>query len=108
MNQSVAPTSFITSTSRRREYSESRIVLAISRIEAITSRIVSTAAVIVTRLVTWRIFLVSLRLLETFCTDGSIVRAVGGVSASRIDSTYCGLVGITWKLSGSGLVPSSL
>ncbi len=37
MNQSVAPTSFITSTSRRRAYSERRIVLAISRIEAIVS-----------------------------------------------------------------------
>ena len=38
MNQSVAPTSFITSTSRRRAYSDRRIVLAISRIDAIVSR----------------------------------------------------------------------
>ena len=39
MNQLVAPTSFITSTSRRRAKIDSRIVLPISRIEA-TSRIV--------------------------------------------------------------------
>jgi hypothetical protein len=34
MNQSVAPTSFMTSTSRRREKSESRMVFAISIVEA--------------------------------------------------------------------------
>ena len=39
MNQFVAPTSFITSISRRREKIESRIVFAISSVEAITSRI---------------------------------------------------------------------
>ncbi len=39
MNQSVAPTSFITSTSRRLAYSDRRIVLAISSTEAIVSRI---------------------------------------------------------------------
>ena len=37
MNQLVAPTSFITSTSRRRAKTDSRIVLAISAIEASTS-----------------------------------------------------------------------
>src|ERR1700758_3942537 len=37
MNQSVAPTSFITSTSRLRAYSDSRIVLAMSSTEAIVS-----------------------------------------------------------------------
>ena len=38
-NQFVAPTSFITSISRRREKIESRIVFAISSIEAISSTI---------------------------------------------------------------------
>ena len=42
MNQSVAPTSFITSTSRRRAYSDSRIVFAISRIEATHSSTASS------------------------------------------------------------------
>ena len=37
MNQSVAPTSFITSTSRRRENSDRRIVFEISSTEANTS-----------------------------------------------------------------------
>ena len=37
-NQLVAPTSFITSISRRRAKIESRIVLAISSVEAIRSR----------------------------------------------------------------------
>ena len=37
MNQSVAPTSFITSTSRRLAYSERRMVLAIRSIDAIVS-----------------------------------------------------------------------
>ena len=38
-NQFVAPTSFITSISRRREKIESRIVFAISRVDAINSTI---------------------------------------------------------------------
>ena len=42
MNQFVAPTSFITSISRRRAKIESRIVFAISSVEAITSRITAT------------------------------------------------------------------
>src|ERR1700689_4924282 len=87
MNQSVAPTSFITSTSRRRAYKDSRMVLAISRIEAIVSNTVRAAAVIVTRLVTSRIFLVSVVLLETLWIAGSIVPvpppALGGVSELR-------------------------
>src|SRR5262249_25945679 len=39
MNQFVAPTSFITSISRRREKIESRIVFAMSSVDAITRRI---------------------------------------------------------------------
>ena len=41
-NQFVAPTSFITSISRRREKIESRIVFAISSVEAISSTITAT------------------------------------------------------------------
>ncbi len=67
---------------------------------------------IVTRLVTSRIFLVSLRLLETLWIDWSMVPvpapAVGGDSELRTASTLAGLSGITWNVSGSGLVPSSL
>ena len=42
MNQFVAPTSFITSISRRREKIESRIVFAMSSVDAITRRITAT------------------------------------------------------------------
>ena len=42
MNQFVAPTSFMTSISRRRAKIESRIVFAISSVAAITSRITAT------------------------------------------------------------------
>ena len=60
MNQSVAPTSFITSTSRRRENSDRRIVLEISRtLEAISSRTASSAIVSFTTRVAVRIFVVS-------------------------------------------------
>ena len=41
-NQLVAPTSFITSISRRREKIERRIVFAIRRVEAISSMITPT------------------------------------------------------------------
>ena len=109
MNQSVAPTSFITSTSRRRAYSDRRIVLAISRIEASTSRTVSTAAVIVTRLVTSRIFCVSVCLFDTVAIDESIgpPPLPPPLSAVWTASTLLGLSGITWKVSGSGFAPSS-
>src|SRR6202011_854 len=65
MNQSGAPTNFITSTSLLLAYQDTRIVVAISRIEASASSTVRTAAVIVTRFVTSRIFLVSFFLFET-------------------------------------------
>ena len=41
-NQFVAPTSFITSISRRRAKIESRIVFAIRSVEAVTSRTTAT------------------------------------------------------------------
>jgi len=56
MNQLVAPTSFITSISRLRAKIESRIVFAISSVEAVTSRttamrntIQTTSAIVSTR-----------------------------------------------------------
>ena len=59
MNQFVAPTSFITSISRRRAKIESRIVFAIRSVEAITSRITAmrntsemTLAIVRTRFAT--------------------------------------------------------
>ena len=59
MNQFVAPTSFITSISRRRAKIESRIVLAISSVEATTRRTTAmrktsemTFAIVRTRFVT--------------------------------------------------------
>ena len=79
MNQSVAPTSFITSTSRRRAYSDSRIVLAISRIEATPSRPASSAIVSFTTRVTERILFVSSSRLRTSSIAGSTtVRAARG------------------------------
>ena len=96
MNQSVAPTSFITSTSRRRAYSDSRIVLAISRIEAITSRPASSAVVSFTTRVTERILSVSSSRLLTSSIAGSMtVRpppAPTGASASRSAPMLSGLV----------------
>ena len=72
MNQSVAPTSFITSISRRRANSDSRIVLPISTIEASVSSAASSAAVIVTKRVTVSSFAVSSVWLETFPIDASM------------------------------------
>ena len=59
MNQSVAPTSFMTSTSRRREKSDSRIVLETSRTLATTSSTASRPVVSFTTRVATRIFCVS-------------------------------------------------
>ena len=55
-NQFVAPTSFITSISRRREKIDRRIVLAISNADEISSRIVPIRnTTSITRAI-WRIF----------------------------------------------------
>ena len=111
MNQSVAPTSFITSTSRRRANSDSLIVLAINSTEASVSSTARTAAVIVTRLVTLSSFLVSVLWFETLPIAGSSIRVpppgCRGVSALRIASTFDGSFGYTWNVSGSGLEDSS-
>ena len=111
MNQSVAPTSFITSTSRRRAYSDSRIVFAISRIDATPSRTANSAIVIFTTRVTERILFVSSSRLRTSSIAGSTtVRAPDGAcgaSASRSLAMSSGLVGVTRNVSGSGLEPSS-
>ena len=71
MNQSVAPTSFITSTSRRRANSESRMVLAISSTEATPSSPASSAIVSFTTRVTERILFVSSSRLRTSSIAGS-------------------------------------
>ena len=107
MNQSVAPTSFITSTSRRRENSDRRIVLAMSSTEATISRIASTAIVIFTRRVTVRILLVSpWELLTVWIAESLTARWPGGVlwlSSVRTRFELLGLSGVTRSVSGSGL-----
>ena len=90
MNQSVAPTSFITSTSRRRAYSDSRIVLAISRIDAIVSRTANARPPQVIAEVSSSIFFVSPFLFETLAIDGSIGPPFG-VSAD-VDRQHVGRV----------------
>ena len=110
MNQSVAPTSFMTSTSRRRENSDRRIVFETSRTDATTSRTASRPVVsFTTRVATRILFVSSLRFL-TASIDGSIaVRpppGADGASASRSLSALSGLSGVTRNVSGSGLEPS--
>ena len=112
MNQSVAPTSFITSTSRRRANSESRIVLAISSTEAITSRPASSAVVSFTARVTERILFVSSSRLVTSSIAGSVTArsppGPTGASASRSLVMLSGSSGVIRNVCGSGLKsPSS-
>ncbi len=87
MNQSVAPTSFITSTSRRRENSDRRIVFEISRTDATTSSTASRPSSSFTTRVATRIFFVSsLRFLTASIAGSIVVRpppGVDGASASR-------------------------
>jgi hypothetical protein len=113
MNQSVAPTSFMTSTSRRREYSDSRIVLPISSIEAIASSDARPAIAYFTTRVAVRILFVSSSRLRT----SSIALSTGtrsppdgasGASASRMVVMLSGWSGVMRKVSGSGLEPRSL
>ena len=73
MNQSVAPTSFMTSTSRRREKSDSRIVLDTSRTLATMSSTASRPVVSFTTRVATRIFCVSSLEFLTVSMAGSIV-----------------------------------
>ncbi len=111
MNQSVAPTSFMTSTSRRRENSDSLIVLDTSSTEATTSSTASSPVVIFTTRVATRIFCVSsLEFLTTWIAGSSVVRPPPGVegdSASRSLSALSGSSGVMRKVSGSGLLPRS-
>ena len=110
MNQSVAPTSFMTSTSRRREKSDRRIVLETSRTLATMSRTASRPVVSFTTRVATRIFCVSSLEFLTVSIAGSIVvrppPGALGDSASRSFSALSGLSGVTRKVSGSGLEPS--
>ena len=97
MNQSVAPTSFMTSTSRRREKSDRRIVLDTSRTLATMSRTASRPVVSFTTRVATRIFCVSSLEFLTVSIDGSIVvrppPGAMGASASRSFSALSGVVG---------------
>jgi hypothetical protein len=110
MNQSVAPTSFITSTSRRRENSDSRIVLETRSTDATTSSTVNRPVVSFTTRVATRIFCVSSREFFTASIDGSIVvrppPGAAGDSASRSASALSGLSGVTRNVSGRGFDPS--
>ena len=107
MNQSVAPTSFITSTSRRRENSDRRIVLEINSTEASTSSAANSAIVILMIRVADRMRLVCAWRLATEAIAGSLIRRVPsglvGSSSARSASALSGLSGVTRKVSGSGL-----
>ena len=97
-NQLVAPTSFITSISRRRAKIESRIVLAISSVEAIRSRstpIRQTTEMIPPTLST-RCEVVPPSL--TSSTPGG-----AGRSWARISLMYSPFVGVISYASGYGL-----
>ena len=95
MNQLVAPTSFITSTSRRRAKIDSRIVFATSAIDASTSSAASIAVSAFTKPVALRILSVSSSRSRTssiaasFCASrcvddrADLVRVVG-VDAERV------------------------
>ena len=111
MNQSVAPTSFMTSTSRRRENSDRRMVFDTSSTDAMISSVASSPVVSFTTRVATRIFCVSSFEFFTESIAGSItVRPPPGVegdSASRSLSASSGLSGVTRKVSGSGFEPSS-
>jgi hypothetical protein len=110
MNQSVAPTSFMTSTSRRRENSDRRMVFETSRTLATTSSTASSPVVSFTTRVATRMRSVSSREFFTVSIAGStVVRpppGAAGASASRSFSALSGLSGVTRNVSGSGLVPS--
>ena len=108
MNQLVAPTSFITSTSRRRAKIDRRIVLAISAIEASTSSTARPAVSPFTRPVAERILLVSSSRLRTSSMAASCGSPPVGFSALRRSaSILSGSSGVTRKESGSGFEPSS-
>ena len=85
-------------------------MLAISSIEAVTSRIASSAIVSFTTRVTDRILAVSSSRLRTSSIDGSTTErppdGERGASASRIWPMLSGLSGVMRKVSGSGLEPS--
>ena len=107
MNQSVAPTSFITSTSRRRENSDRRIVLEISSIDANTSSAASSAIVILITRVADRIWSVCAWRFWTAAIAGSVTRrmpsGLAWSSSARNAPELSGRSGVTRKMSGSGL-----
>ena len=112
MNQSVAPTSFITSTSRRRLNSDKRIVFDTNSTLASTSKEVRITIAHFTSLVTVRILSVWSFSLRTRSIDWSAswrCPAVSrGASELRIAPMLSGSSGVTRKVSGSGFEPRSL
>jgi hypothetical protein len=106
MNQLVAPTSFITSTSRRRANTDRRIVFAINAIEANTSSAASPAPSALTRPVADRISSVSRSRLRTSSTPAS--RGLPpGARSSTIAPISSGSSGVRRNRLGNGLLPSS-
>jgi hypothetical protein len=106
MNQLVAPTSFITSTSRRRAKIDSRMVLAIRAIEANRRRAARPAVRIFTSPVAERILSVSSSRFFTSSIAGS-ADVPPGSSRLTMASIRSGSSGVTRNESGSGLLPSS-
>lgn len=110
MKPSVAPTSFMICTSRRREKTERRIVLEISRIEAMIRRAASSPIITLTTRVAVRIFSVFDLEEPTDSIEGSTVAVpppgVEGCSAETRAIEAPGFSGVMRNVSGSGLEPS--
>ena len=102
MNQLVAPTSFITSTSRRRAKIERRIVFATRAIDASVNRIARPAVTSFTSPVADRIFFVSCLRFRTSSMAGNR----DGGSAAAIALMPSGSRGTSRNESGSGFEPS--
>ncbi len=102
-NQFVAPTSFITSISRRREKIDSRIVFAISSVEAIRRIAVATMKIASIQCAIWRIRLDACLPSVTVCTPGG-----SGCRLAATSWTYSPFVGVISSESGSGLYGRSL
>src|SRR6478735_2094200 len=98
-NQFVAPTSFITSISRRREKIDRRIVFAISKIEAISKTAVASVKTASITCATCRIRCETCLPSRTLSTPGGFL---GCVRAAKSWSTFSALFGVTSSVSGNG------
>ena len=91
-NQFVAPTSFITSISRRREKIERRIVFAIRSVEAISSTITAARKTISITRATRRIrsaVCLPYLTLSTPAGSGSRLAAIASTSSARTGTISC-------------------